>query len=120
MEPGIRRDASCAHHRIPHRPRFRAAAIRRIVGERVMTSSRGSVLAIDQGTTGSTCLVVNADGRVVGRGYGEITGHYPRPGWVEHDAEEILLRTVAAARDAIEGARAAGHSLPACIGITNQ
>lgn len=75
-----------------------------------------SVLAIDQGTTGSTCLVINEDGRIAGRGYREITQHYPRPGWVEHDAEEILTRTVDAGREAIEQA----HLAPAAIGITNQ
>ena len=74
------------------------------------------VLAIDQGTTGSTCLMVGADGRVGGRGYREITQHYPRPGWVEHDAVEILERTLSAARDAVSQA---GES-PAAIGITNQ
>ena len=58
------------------------------------------VLAIDQGTTGTTALVIAADGRVAGRGYQEITQHYPQPGWVEHDAEEILERTLLAARDA--------------------
>lgn len=74
------------------------------------------VLAIDQGTTGSTCLVIREDGRVVGRGYREITQHYPRPGWVEHDAEEILERTVAAGREAI----AQAGVVPRTIGITNQ
>ena len=74
------------------------------------------VLAIDQGTTGTTCLVVAADGRIAGRAYREITQHYPRPGWVEHDATEILDRTVAAAREAIS---AAGVT-PRAIGITNQ
>ena len=74
------------------------------------------VLAIDQGTTGSTCLMVGADGRVGGRGYREITQHYPRPGWVEHDANEILERTLAAARDAVSQA----GELPIAIGITNQ
>ncbi|HKC80568.1 MAG TPA: FGGY family carbohydrate kinase, partial [Gemmatimonadaceae bacterium] len=59
------------------------------------------VLAIDQGTTGTTALVIAADGRIAGRGYQEITQHYPQPGWVEHDAEEILERTLMAARDAI-------------------
>src|SRR5438105_3885607 len=59
------------------------------------------VLAIDQGTTGTTALVIAADGRIAGRGYREITQHYPQPGWVEHDAEEILQRTLLAARDAI-------------------
>jgi glycerol kinase len=75
-----------------------------------------SVLAIDQGTTGSTCLVLAADGRVLGRGYREITQHYPRPGWVEHDAEEVFDRTVAAGRDAI----ASAGVMPNAIGITNQ
>jgi glycerol kinase len=74
------------------------------------------VLAIDQGTTGTTALVIAADGRVAGRGYQEITQYYPQPGWVEHDAEEILERTLLAARDAISmsGVR------PDVIGITNQ
>ncbi|MBL8983367.1 MAG: glycerol kinase GlpK [Gemmatimonadetes bacterium] len=74
------------------------------------------VLAIDQGTTGSTCLVVRDDGTVVGRAYREITQHYPQPGWVEHDAEEIFERTRDAAREAI----AAAGVVPDAIGITNQ
>ena len=47
------------------------------------------VLALDQGTSGSTALVVDAEGRVLGRGYAELPQYYPRPGWVEHDPEEI-------------------------------
>src|SRR5205807_10611021 len=74
------------------------------------------VLAIDQGTTGSTALMISSNGRVTGRGYQEITQHYPQPGWVEHDAEEILERTLLAARDAI----AASGARPDVIGITNQ
>ena len=79
-------------------------------------SSMKHVLAIDQGTTGTTALVIAADGRIAGRGYQEITQHYPQPGWVEHDAEEILERTLLASRDAItmSGVR------PDVIGITNQ
>ena len=75
-----------------------------------------SVLAIDSGTTGATCLVIAADGRVLGRGYREITQHYPEPGRVEHDPTEIFERTLAAAREAIS------HSgvVPTTIGITNQ
>ena len=75
-----------------------------------------AVLALDQGTTGSTALVLSADGRVLGRGYREFTQHFPSPGEVEHDAEEILRVTVDAAREAI---RQAGVT-PAAIGITNQ
>src|SRR5256886_8835309 len=74
------------------------------------------VHAIDQGTTGTTALVIAADGRIAGRGYREITQHYPQPGWVEHDAEEILERTLLAARDAtaVRGVR------PEVVGIPNQ
>ncbi len=75
-----------------------------------------SVLAIDQGTTGTTCLVIAQDGRVIGRAYREITQHYPAPGWVEHDPHEILERTLDAAREAI----AVAGETPVAIGITNQ
>ncbi len=74
------------------------------------------VLAIDEGTTGVTCLVIAADGRVVGRGYREITQHFPQPGWVEHDPRELVDRTIEAGREAV---RAAGVT-PDAIGITNQ
>src|SRR5674476_1251005 len=81
-----------------------------------MSTSMKHVLAIDQGTTGTTALVIAADGRLAGRGYQEITQHYPQPGWVEHDAEEILERTLLAARDAI----AVSGVRPDVMGITNQ
>jgi glycerol kinase len=78
-----------------------------------------AVLAIDQGTTGTTCLVISADGRIRGRGYREITQHYPEPGWVEHDADEIFARTVDAAREALAQSKAEGI-VPEALGITNQ
>ena len=78
------------------------------------------VLAIDQGTTGTTCLVVAADGRIVGRGYRELTQCYPQPGFVEHDAHEILTGTLAAARDALADAKQRENAIPVVIGITNQ
>lgn len=74
------------------------------------------VLAIDEGTTGVTCLVIGENGRVVGRGYREIPQHFPQPGWVEHDLAEILDATVGAARGAI----AAAKVTPNAVGITNQ
>jgi glycerol kinase len=74
------------------------------------------VLAIDQGTTGTTCLMLDERGRVAGRGYREITQYYPKPGWVEHDPREILDRTIDAAREAIAAARV----MPDAVGITNQ
>lgn len=75
-----------------------------------------SILALDQGTTGSTALVIAQDGRVLGRGYREFTQHFPRPGWVEHDPAEIIRVTLEAAQDAL---KASGET-PAGIGITNQ
>ena len=75
------------------------------------------ILAIDQGTTGTTCLVFEEDGALAGRAYREFGQHFPRPGWVEHDAAEIRDVTLAVAREALEDA-GAGH-LDA-IGITNQ
>src|SRR5690349_14266463 len=74
------------------------------------------VLAIDEGTTGITALMISGDGRIAGRGYREITQHFPQPGWVEHDATEIYEKTLIAAREAIESSRA----VPSAIGITNQ
>ncbi len=74
------------------------------------------VLAIDEGTTGVTCLVIAADGGIAGRGYREITQHFPRPGWVEHDPEELFTHTLAAGREAI----ARAGVTPDAIGITNQ
>jgi glycerol kinase len=53
---------------------------------------------------------------VLGRGYREITQHYPAPGWVEHDAHEILDRTIDAAREAM----AQAGVVPVAVGITNQ
>jgi glycerol kinase len=75
-----------------------------------------SILALDQGTTGSTALLVHQDGTLLGRGYRELPQHYPRPGWVEHDAEEILRVSLEAMREAL----AASGERPAGIGITNQ
>src|SRR5438094_8656187 len=77
------------------------------------------ILAIDQGTTGTTCLVVDDELRVLGRGYRELAQHFPRPGWVEHDPLEIWESVVACARDALAAARADARDL-AAIGITNQ
>jgi glycerol kinase len=77
------------------------------------------ILAIDQGTSGTTCLVFDERGHVTGRAYREFTQHFPRPGWVEHDAAEIWEVTRAVARDALDAAGIDGRRL-AGIGITNQ
>jgi glycerol kinase len=77
------------------------------------------ILAIDQGTTGTTCLVVDESLRVAGRGYRELAQSYPRPGWVEHDAEEIWQTVQEAAAVALADAGVPAAALRA-IGITNQ
>jgi glycerol kinase len=77
------------------------------------------ILAIDQGTTGTTCLVFDAEGRVSGRAYSEFEQYFPRPGWVEHDAGEIWAVTRRVAAEAIAGAGIEGADLDG-IGITNQ
>ncbi len=77
------------------------------------------LLAIDQGTTGSTCIVFTPEGEELGRAYAEFTQHFPQPGWVEHDASEIVEVTLAVANAALDDAGIASGGL-AAIGITNQ
>jgi glycerol kinase len=77
------------------------------------------ILAIDQGTTGTTCIVFDDGGRIAGRAYSEFEQHFPRPGWVEHDADEIWEVTRRVAHEALHDADADAEKL-AGIGITNQ
>jgi glycerol kinase len=77
------------------------------------------ILAIDQGTTGTTCLVFDVEGRIAGRAYSEFEQHFPRPGWVEHDAGEIWEVTRGVAMQAIAAAGIEGAELDG-IGIANQ
>jgi glycerol kinase len=82
-------------------------------------TSEGYVLAIDQGTTGTTVLVFDREVNIRGRAYSEITQYYPRPGWVEHDPVEIWKVTIKAVADALAGAGIKARELRA-VGITNQ
>jgi glycerol kinase len=77
------------------------------------------LLAIDQGTTGTTCLVFDAEAQLTGRAYREFGQHFPRPGWVEHDAAEIWAVTQAVAGEALDDAGLAPGEL-AAVGIANQ
>jgi glycerol kinase len=77
------------------------------------------ILALDQGTTGTTCLVFDAEGGIAGRAYSEFEQHFPRPGWVEHDAAEIWELTRRVAGEALADAGVEGSHLSG-IGITNQ
>ncbi len=76
-----------------------------------------SLLAIDAGTTGVTAVVVSSEGRVLATGNREFTQHFPRPGWVEHSAEEIWQATLEATREVLTKVDASELT---GIGITNQ
>jgi glycerol kinase len=80
---------------------------------------RRVVLSLDEGTTGATSVAVGMDGIVRGKGYAEITQHFPQPGWVEHDAEEIWAAVQQSARQAL-AASGAGPRDVVAIGIANQ
>jgi glycerol kinase len=77
------------------------------------------ILAVDQGTTGTTCLVVDAGLEVRGRGYQELSQRFPQPGWVEHDPEEIWSTVLAAAEAAVRDAGIRPADLRA-VAIANQ
>ena len=77
------------------------------------------ILAIDQGTSSSRAILFNSLGRPVAVGQQEFRQYYPRPGWVEHDPEEIWVSQVEAIRIAMKKAGAERQDI-AAIGITNQ
>jgi glycerol kinase len=77
------------------------------------------ILAIDQGTTGTKCVVFDERAQPVGRAYRELTQHFPEPGWVEHDAQEIWEVTHAVAGEALLDAEVRCGELVA-VGVTNQ
>jgi glycerol kinase len=76
-------------------------------------------IAVDAGTTGVRALVVDQEARVVDVAYRELTQHYPRPGWVEHDADQIW-DTVRATLDEVAGRLADHGRVARSIGVTNQ
>ncbi len=75
-----------------------------------------SLLALDIGTTGVTSLVVSQHGEILSQGYQEFAQHFPQPGWVEHEPEEIWQAVLAASRAAL----AARVEAPTAVGLTNQ
>jgi glycerol kinase len=76
------------------------------------------ILVLDEGTTSTRAMLFTPSGELRGIAQRELTQHYPRPGWVEHDAVEIWGRTLACAREMVE--QAGGADRIAAIGITNQ
>ncbi|MDD3853957.1 MAG: FGGY family carbohydrate kinase, partial [Syntrophomonadaceae bacterium] len=77
------------------------------------------ILSIDQGTTGTTVLILDSTGNIISRAYREFTQYYPAPGWVEHDPREIWAVTLSTATQAILQANITSRDIHA-LGITNQ
>lgn len=77
------------------------------------------ILAIDQGTTGSTIIIFNKQGKIVARAYREFPQIYPKPGWVEHDPMKIWSSVKLTIADALRSGHIKGSEI-AAIGITNQ
>ncbi len=80
---------------------------------------KGYRMALDQGTTSSRCLIFNENGEIISLAQREFSQYFPRTGWVEHDANDILESQILAAREALERAGLDAARI-ACIGITNQ
>ncbi len=90
------------------------------MAKKLKSGGRGGViLAIDQGTTGTKAVLLRSDLKVLGEASRELPQHFPRPGWVEHDLEEIYSSVRDAVRDVFQKARVKPSAL-AAIGITNQ
>ena len=77
------------------------------------------ILAIDQGTTGTTTILYNNRGEIHAKGYQELTQSYPKPGWVEHDPEEIWKTVTTTLQQALSKGKVKPSQI-AAIGITNQ
>ena len=77
------------------------------------------IMALDAGTTSNRCILFNEAGEMVSMAQKEFTQHFPRPGWVEHDANEIWDTQLEVARKAMANVGATAANI-AAIGITNQ
>src|SRR5262249_24578976 len=97
--------------------RLRTTNIPLFWGEPIMAPA--ALLAIDQGTTSTPAVVYDSAGRALGTAARELTQHYPRPGCVEHDAEEIWQSVAAVVPAALTAAGIAARDL-AAVGLTNQ
>ncbi|MFY8058190.1 MAG: FGGY family carbohydrate kinase, partial [Planctomycetaceae bacterium] len=78
-----------------------------------------AILALDQGTTSSRAIVFGAGGEILAVAQKEFRQHFPQPGWVEHDADEIWQTQLFTARQALRRAQLTAADI-AAIGITNQ
>ncbi len=82
-------------------------------------SQKKYLLALDQGTTSSRAIIFNSNAQKVASGQREFTQHFPRPGWVEHDAQELFLCQLTVAQEVLRQSKIKPEQI-AAIGITNQ
>ena len=80
---------------------------------------RKYIMALDSGTTSNRCILFDRSGNVCSVAQKEFTQHFPQPGWVEHDADEIFATQLEVARQALNNIGATAADI-AAIGITNQ
>ena len=85
----------------------------------VIVSQKSYILAIDEGTTGTTALLIDTEGQVVSKAYREVHPLYPQPGWVEQDPQELLEKVIDIGKEAIQKVGIAFPQVKG-IGITNQ
>ena len=76
------------------------------------------VMALDAGTTSNRCILFNKKGEIISSAQKEFTQYFPKPGWVEHDANEIWSNQLGVAVEAMQKAGAEAKDI-AAIGITN-
>jgi glycerol kinase len=84
-----------------------------------LSDGKHHILAIDQGTTGSTAIICNDRGEIIAKGYRELQQIFPQPGWVEHKPGDYINNCLAVTNEALEKA-GISHSQISSIGITNQ
>lgn len=77
------------------------------------------IMALDQGTTSSRCIIFDCSGRICSMAQKEFRQYYPKPGWVEHDPKEIWSSQISVAKEALEASDISAGNIKA-IGITNQ
>jgi len=82
-------------------------------------ATMGYILAVDQGTTSTTSLLIDEHGHIVGVGSAQLPQIYPEPGWVEHDGLEIKKAVTKSIGEALKQARIKAHEIIG-IGVTNQ
>eukprot|EP01035_Chromulina_nebulosa_P012368 gene12369-16482_t len=83
------------------------------------TMTQPLIVALDQGTTSTRAIVFSSDGTALAEAGRPLAQHYPRDGWVEHDAEEIFAASVTVLKEAVERSGRPWSEI-AAIGVTNQ